>query len=153
MLTHRSSKISNKIILINSNNHIRINRKNKPKSFLFRTLKSRDSRLLLIKMEKKNLKKKKTHLYICLNQTNNLILPIAACCKELHQVEDLTSQPGTIGTKLASRALYDSIAVFISLWIPLSICIFKCVHFKFKTQLLFVLVKWWKTVVTHKIVI
>ena len=56
--------------------------------------------------------------------------PIAACCKELHQVEDLTSQPGTIGTKLASRALYDSIPVFISLWIPLSICIFKCVHFK-----------------------
>ena len=57
-----------------------------------------------------------------MNQTNNLILPIAACCKELHQVEDLTSQLGTIGTNLASRpstapllylSLFKSLSLFV----------------------------------------
>ena len=63
-----------------------------------------------------------TYIYIYNSNKQSHPSPIAACCKELHQVEDLTSQPGTIGTNLASRpstalllylSLFESLSLFV----------------------------------------
>ena len=64
------------------------------------------------------------YIYIYNSNKQSHPSPIAACCKELHQVEDLTSQPGTIGTNLASRPS-TALLLYLSLFESLSVCIFK----------------------------